>query len=166
MQPVNLGRAAAWMLASLIVESAVLPHWIPIRWIPQFSFLILLFAALRSGIRSGVILGLVLGAGQAFLSAIPGFAVVWVYVGVGALAGAAKSLVFLESPLAQWLSPIGFGLLAETMFFWMMPWDDAPLGWSSFWRMIRASNLPLTCVLSGFVYAACHRFIFFSAKKR
>lgn len=166
MYPVKLGRTAAWIALSLLIESTVLPHWLPIRWVPQVSFLIFLFAALRSGVAAGLILGLVLGAGQAFLSSIPGLGVVWIYAGLGLLAGAAKSLVFLESPLAQWTAPIGFGLLAEVLFFWMMPWDDVPLGWGEFFRMVRASSLPLTWVLAGPVYGVCHRFVFFDAKKR
>lgn len=165
MSPVNLWMAGFWILAALGIEATLLPHWLPVRWIPQFSFLILLFAALRSGFYGGTALGLLLGMGQAFFSAIPGFGVIWVYAGLGALAGASKRVVFIESPLAQWLTPVGFGLLTELAFFWMMPWDDAPLGWGDFAGLIRAPSLPLTWLLSGAVYGVCHRSLFSKPQK-
>ncbi len=148
------------MAAALLAETAILPHWVPVRWVPQFSFLILLFAALKYGARAGVLLGLALGAGQSMFSAMPAGTLVGVYAILGGTAGSAKKMVFLESPLAQWLSPIAFGLLTELAFFWMMPWDDRPLGFGDYTGMIRASNLPVTWLLSGFVYVWCDRRIF------
>lgn len=148
------------MLTALLLEAAFFPHWFVARWIPQVSFLILLFAALKGGIRVGIVLGLTLGMAQSLFTAFPADQVIWVYAGLGAVAGAAKSLVFLESPIAQWLAPVGFGLLTELVFFWMMPWDENPLGFWDFSRMIRFSNLPVTWLLSGFVYAWCDRRLF------
>lgn len=160
MSRFSLIRAAFWMLAALLLEAAFFPHWFAVRWIPQASFLILLFAALKGGVRAGLALGFVLGAAQSLFTALPAGQVIGVYAGLGVAAGAARSLVFLESPIAQWLAPIGFGLLAELIFFWMMPWTDQPLGFGDFSRMIRASNLPITWLLSGFVYAWCDRRLF------
>lgn len=153
------------MLAALLLESVILPHWLPVRWIPQISFLIFLFASLGSGVRAGVILGGSLGAAQAFLNAMPGLGILWVYAGLGLLAGASKNVIFLESPLAQWLAPVGFGILAELLFFWMMPWDEAPLGWGDFWGLLRASNLGVTCLLSGMVYGFCRRAVCAPARR-
>lgn len=160
MSRFSLIRAGFWMLAALLAETTLLPQWVAVRWIPQISFLVLLFTSLRGGMRVGLALGLLLGIFQSLFTALPGERVIWIYAGLGAAAGAAKNLIFIESPLAQWFAPIGFGLLTEFVFFWMMPWDDTPLGFGEFIRMIRASNLPITCVLSGFVYAACDRRLF------
>lgn len=153
------------MIAALLAEATLLPHWVPVRWIPQVSFLILLFGSLRGGMRTGIALGFVLGAGQSLFSAMPAGTVIAVYTVLGGAAGAARSFVFLESPLAQWLVPVGFGLLVEAAFFLMIPWDDEPLGLSDYMGMIRASNLPVSWLLSGAVYAFCDRRIF-SQKKQ
>lgn len=152
MPPFSAARAAFWMAAALVAEAALLPHWLPARWIPQVSFLILLFTSLRQGVKTGLALGFLLGAGHSLFSAMPAGELIWIYALLGAAAGASKNFIFLESPLAQWLAPVGFGLLAEAVFFLKMPWDDAPFGLGDFAAMIRASNLPLTWILSGFVY--------------
>lgn len=151
--PLSSGiRAVFWMTAALVAEAALLPHWIPVRWIPQISFLILLFVSLRHGMKTGFVTGLWLGAGHSLFSAMPPGELIWIYAALGTVAGASKNFIFLESPLAQWLAPVGFGLLAEAVFFFKMPWDDAPFGFGDFAAMIRASNLPVTWILSGFVY--------------
>lgn len=160
MPPFKPAHALVWMLAALLVEAALLPHWVPIRWVPQISFLILLFAALKEGLWTGVWMGAALGAGQALFSALSPTGVIAVYAGLGAAAGAAKNLVFLESPLAQWIAPVVFGLMVEAVFFWMMPWDETPLGLGDYAAMIRASNLPVTWLLSGFVFVWCDRALF------
>lgn len=152
------------MTAALLAEATLLPHWIPMRWIPQISFLILLYSALKDGARAGMLLGVLLGIEQALFSALPPGSMLWIYAALGGAAGMAKRFIFLESPLAQWLAPVGFGLLVQWVFFLMMPWDDTPLGLADFTAMLRTSNFPVTWLLSGAVYAWCERRLFFQKK--
>lgn len=141
------------MIAALIVEAALLPHWLPVRWVPQVSFLILLFGAVKGGPKTGALLGLLFGAGQTLFIALPVSTTLLIYAALGVAAGYARRFVFLESPLAQIALPAGFGLLTELIFFWKMPWDDAPPGFGDFLQMLGTSNLLLTCLLSVAVYA-------------
>jgi hypothetical protein len=116
------------------------------------SFLILIFGALRMGGQAGLVLGFWLGCLHAFLGILPPGSVIMLYAALGLLAGSAKNLVFLESPLAQWLVPPIFGLLLELIYFMMMPWDDAPWGIVDYFGMVRASNWTITALASGWVY--------------
>lgn len=145
--------AAAWMLAALVVESTCLPHWLPVRWVPQVSLLILIFGALKEGPMAGCLLGTLLGLGHAVFSAMPAPQLIGIYAALGALAGAARRFVFLESPLTHWLVPAALSLAVEWAFFLAMPWDDRPLGPGDFFAAVRASNLPVTWLLCGLVYA-------------
>jgi len=136
----------------VIVETSLFRILHPIGWIPQVSFLIMVFSGLRSGPRVGLTLGCLLGL---FLGSLGGEALwlmVLLYGLVGWTAGMLRSLVFLESPVTQCLVPAAFFVAVECSRFFMLKSSAIDLSWLSFWQTLPSTPILVTMIIAPLVF--------------
>ena len=136
----------------LVLEVTLFPILTQPRWIPAFSFIILIFSGLRFGARFGLAMGLFLGFCLDGLGAERFGLFMCVYGLSGWVCGRMAPMVFLESPVTQCLIPGLLYMVLQLGFLLGTPLEQESPKWALFLDMIRNSPLLVTVIASPFVY--------------
>ncbi|MBF0254328.1 MAG: rod shape-determining protein MreD [Candidatus Omnitrophica bacterium] len=141
-----------WTKALLLVGvfftlEASLFFWIPdVLWIPNLSFLVVIFSGLKYGPGPGIFAGSLLGVLSDGISA-GGFGFfVAAYSLAGGICGWIRESVFLESPISQIIVPLVFQAVIYFVLAALTSFEDDGPRWFLWFEAVRLSPIWITAL--------------------